>query len=452
MFLCQRGEPVAQPALDRAGLVGDISSRTWTAHSWASASSSPARASRTTRTSVKPSSDREAATSSAIVALGENHQVVAHPPSMRISSDVAASRRPWPAAGGRRTGDLTGWCHEEIAFPQVGEEPEGVPVGLTRFAWLSIAAALVTIALKASAYRLTGSVGLLSDAAESVVNLVAAVVALIALRVAARPADDNHHYGHGKAEYFSAGIEGLMIFVAAAVILVSAVDRFLHPVGHRERRASAWPSRPSPRSSTARSGCCCSAPGRAHRSVTLTADGKHLLTDVWTSVGVIVGVLLVALTGWQRLDPVVAALVGVNILITGYRLVSQSVTSLLDAALPEEDVVRLTAVLDRLRTADVDFSDLRTRESGRHRFVALTVLVPGSWTVEQAHDVADEVESAIAADLAHTEVQTHIEPHARHAAGATGRGDRAVAVPLRMAPGVSGRRRTRNATAGCAGR
>ena len=140
--------------------------------------------------------------------------------------------------------------------------------------------------------------------------------------------------------------------------------------------------------------------GRAHRSVTLTADGKHLITDVWTSVGVIVGVLLVALTGWQRLDPVVAALVGVNILITGYRLVSQSVTSLLDAALPEEDVVRLTAVLDRLRTADVDFSDLRTRESGRHRFVALTVLVPGSWTVEQAHDVADEVETAIAADLA----------------------------------------------------
>ena len=139
--------------------------------------------------------------------------------------------------------------------------------------------------------------------------------------------------------------------------------------------------------------------------------------------------LLVALTGWQRLDPVVAALVGVNILITGYRLVSQSVTSLLDAALPEEDVVRLTAVLDRLRTADVDFSDLRTRESGRHRFVALTVLVPGSWTVEQAHDVADEVESAIAADLAHTEVQTHIEPHARHAAGATGGG--AVPSPYR---------------------
>src|SRR6478735_2284142 len=239
---------------------------------------------------------------------------------------------------------------KRIAFPQVGEEPGGASPGLTRFAWLSIAAAVVTISLKTSAYLLTGSVGLLSDAAESVVNLVAAVVALIALRVAARPADWNHHYGHGKAEYFSAGIEGLMIFVAVGLLLIRA--------------------------------------GRAHRSVTLTADGKHLITDVWTSAGVIVGVFLVALTGWQRLDPIVAALVGVNILVTGYRLVSQSVTSLLDAALPEEDLTRLTAVLDRLRTPDVDFAHLRTRESGQHRFVSLTLLVPGSWTVERAHDVA----------------------------------------------------------------
>ena len=221
------------------------------------------------------------------------------------------------------------------------------------------------------------------------VNLVAAVVALIALRVAAKPADANHHYGHGKAEYFSAGIEGLMIFVAAAVILVSAVNRFLHPSAIESVGIGLAISTVASVVNGA-VGLLLIRAGRAHRSVTLTADGKHLLTDVWTSVGVIVGVLLVALTGWQRLDPVVAALVGVNILITGYRLVSQSVTSLLDAALPEEDVVRLTAVLDRLRTADVDFSDLRTRESGRHRFVALTVLVPGSWTVEQAHDVADE--------------------------------------------------------------
>ena len=136
-----------------------------------------------------------------------------------------------------------------------------MPVGLTRFAWLSIAAALVTIALKTSAWQLTGSVGLLSDAAESLVNLVAAIVALIALRVATRPADENHHYGHGKAEYFSAGIEGLMIFVAAAVILFSAVEPVPAPLGHSRASASASPSRPSPRSSTVPSGCCCFAPG-----------------------------------------------------------------------------------------------------------------------------------------------------------------------------------------------
>jgi cation diffusion facilitator family transporter len=308
---------------------------------------------------------------------------------------------------------------KRIAFPRVGEEPGGGPAGLTRFAWLSIAAAVVTITLKASAYLLTGSVGLLSDAAESVVNLVAAVVALIALRVAARPADWNHHYGHGKAEYFSAGIEGLMIFVAAAVILVSAVDRFLHPSAIESVGIGLAISTVASVVNGA-VGLLLVRAGRAHRSVTLTADGKHLLTDVWTSVGVIVGVFLVALTGWQRLDPVVAALVGVNILVTGYRLVSQSVTSLLDAALPEPDLARLTAVLDGLRTPDVDFADLRTRESGQHRFVSLTLLVPGSWTVERAHDVADDVEAAIAADLTGTDVQTHIEPQLRRPAGTAG--------------------------------
>jgi cation diffusion facilitator family transporter len=322
---------------------------------------------------------------------------------------------------------------KQIAFPQVGEEPRGAPVALTRFAWLSIAAALVTIALKVSAYRQTGSVGLLSDAAESLVNLVAAVVALIALRVAARPADDNHHYGHGKAEYFSAGIEGLMIFVAAAVIMVSAVERFLHPSPLESVGIGLAISTVASVVNGA-VGMLLVRAGRTHRSVTLTADGKHLLTDVWTSVGVIVGVFLVALTGWERLDPVVAALVGVNILVTGYRLVSQSVTSLLDAALPEQDLARLTAVLDRLRTPDVDFTDLRTRESGQHRFVSLTLLVPGSWTVERAHDVADDVEAAIAADLTGTDVQTHIEPRVRHPAGTAGdqrAGERPAGPPYR---------------------
>ena len=296
-----------------------------------------------------------------------------------------------------------------IAFPQVGVEPKGVSPGLTKFAWLSIAAAVVTIGLKSGAYLLTGSVGLLSDAAESLVNLVAAVVALIALHAAALPADENHNFGHGKAEYFSAGIEGLMIFVAAGVILVSSVERFLHPAALQSVGFGLAISTVATGVNWA-VGLLLLRAGAAHRSVTLAADGKHLLTDVWTSAGVIVGVLLVGLTGWQRLDPIVAAIVGVNILLTGFRLVSASVTSLLDAAMPPDDLARVTAVLDEKRTAEVDFADVRTRESGRHRFVSMTVLVPGSWTVEQGHEVTEAVEAAIANDLPDTAVQTHLEP------------------------------------------
>jgi len=299
---------------------------------------------------------------------------------------------------------------KKIAFPHVGAEPEGASPQLTKFAWLSIATALMTIGLKSGAYLVTGSVGLLSDAAESLVNLVAAVVALIALTVAARPADDNHHFGHGKAEYFSAGVEGMLIFVAATFILVTSIPRFLHPVALESVGIGLSISTVASALNGA-VGVYLIRTGLRHRSVTLTADGKHLLTDVWTSVGVIIGVLLVALTGWQRLDPVVAMLVAVNILWTGYRLVSQSVTSLLDAALPEQDVARVNAALDRLRTTEVAFAELRTRESGRHRFVTLTVLVPGNWTVDRGHQVADVVEAAIGEALPDTAVQTHVEPH-----------------------------------------
>ena len=315
-------------------------------------------------------------------------------------------------------GDLIGarLCQSDLmkrmAFPQVGAEPGGAPPRLTTFAWLSIAAALVTIALKSGAYLLTGSVGLLSDAAESGVNLIAAVVALIALHVAARPADDNHNFGHGKAEYFSAGIEGLMIFVAAGFILVTSVQRFMHPTALESVGLGLAISTLATAVNGA-VGMLLLRAGATHRSVTLTADGKHLLTDVWTSFGVIVGVLLVGLTGWERLDPIVAALVGVNILVTGFRLVSQSVTSLLDAAMPAKDLARVTAVLDRMRTDEIDFANVRTRESGRHRFVSFTVLVPSDWTVERGHDLADDVEMAISGDLPDTDVQTHLEPRPR---------------------------------------
>ena len=280
---------------------------------------------------------------------------------------------------------------------------------LTHYAWLSIGAALATITLKAAAYFVTGSVGLLSDAAESVVNLVAAVIALIALKVAARPPDARHHYGHGKAEYFSAGLEGLMIFLAAAVILASAVQRFIHPVA-LERIGLGLAISAVATAVNGAVGLVLIRAGRTHRSATLTADGKHLMTDVWTSAGVLVGVLAVALTGWERLDPVVAAIVGLNILVTGYRLVVGSAGALLDAALTPQEIATVTAVIDRFRSPEVDFHGLQTRGSGRQRFVAVHVLVPGAWTVFRGHDLLEEIESTIRSALPDTAVQTHLEP------------------------------------------
>ena len=249
----------------------------------------------------------------------------------------------------------------------------------------------------------------MSDAAESVVNLVAAVIALVALTVAERPADHNHHYGHGKAEYFSAGIEGLMIFVAATLIIVSAVQRLLNPQA-LEKLGIGLAITLLATAVNGAVGWLLIRVGRTHRSASLVADGKHLMTDVWTSVGVVVGVGVVAVTGWLPLDPLVAIAVAVNILWTGWRLVASSTTSLLDAALLPADVALVTAVLDRHRSDDVDFHGLQTRESGRQRFVSVHVLVPGAWQVQHAHDVVEMVEADIRVALDQVIVSTHIEP------------------------------------------
>lgn len=283
------------------------------------------------------------------------------------------------------------------------------PVDLTKFAWLSIAAAILTIALKSGAWWMTGSVGLLSDALESGVNLVAAIVALISLRAASMPADANHQFGHTKAEYFSAAIEGGMIFVAAAAILYTSVERFLNPqplenvgvgllislVASVINGAVAW---------------VLLRKGREHRSLTLVADGKHLLTDVWTSAGVVVGVLLVWLTGWERLDPVVAFAVGINIILTGWHLLQQSTDGLMDVSWPKEDNEKLAALV-AARTSDVvSVHGLRTREAGRRRYVEMHVLVPGAWSVKRGHDKAEEIEAAIHNAFEHVSVSTHLEP------------------------------------------
>ncbi|MGW3481600.1 cation diffusion facilitator family transporter [Rhodococcus indonesiensis] len=281
---------------------------------------------------------------------------------------------------------------------------------LFRFMLLSLAAAVVTIVLKASAAWATGSVGFLSDALESGVNLVAAVVALIALRVAARPPDASHHFGHGKAEYVSALVEGAMIFVAATAIIWTAVERLISPV------PLVQPGLGLALSTVASVinlgvGLTLLRVGRTHRSITLVADGKHLLTDVWTSAGVIVGIALVAVTGWEPLDPIVALAVGVNILWTGYRLLRGSVSGLLSAALPQHEQDQVNAVLDGFRAeCPVEFAPLRTVESGRQRQVFVVVTVPGDWTVRTAHDMADRIEAAIDAVLPHTETFIHVEP------------------------------------------
>ena len=283
------------------------------------------------------------------------------------------------------------------------------PVDLTRFAWLSIGAALLTIALKTFAWRITGSVGLLSDAAESLVNLVAAIVALVALTVAIRPPDKNHHFGHSKAEYFSAATEGVMIFVAAAVILFSAVQRFLNPQPLENVGVGLAVSVAA---SVVNGGVAMVLlrAGSRYRSITLVADGKHLMTDVWTSVGVVVGVLLVALTGWERLDPVVAFAVGLNILVTGSRLVRGASAGLMDVSLPKEDNELIRTVLDRFTSAEVSWHRLLTREAGNRRFMQFDLLVPGEWTVQRGHDLVEDITDALVAEFPDIDVICHIEP------------------------------------------
>lgn len=296
--------------------------------------------------------------------------------------------------------------HPDTAAPRPAP---GTKVDLRKFAWLSIVTAILTIVLKTGAWAMTGSVGLLSDAAESTVNLVAAVVALIALTVAARPATERFLYGRAKAEYFSAAVEGLMIFVAAAVIMVTAVERFVNP-------------RPLENlgiglvivviASVLNGGVALVLlrAGRAHNSITLRADGKHLMTDVVTSAGVLVGVGLVALTGWERLDALVAFAVGINIIITGISLLTESVSGLLDKALPDEDHEIITEILRRRTDETVTFHGLQTREAGQERFMSVHVLVPDEWTVKQGHDYIEELEGELKGCLPGLTLLTHLEP------------------------------------------
>ena len=277
------------------------------------------------------------------------------------------------------------------------------------YAFVSIAAAIVTIALKFGAYLLTGSVGLLSDAIESIVNLVAGVVALWALTYAAKPADAEHAFGHSKAEYFSSGAEGALIVVAAISIAFEAWGRLLHPEPLTQLGLGLALSL----FATAINGVVAFVllrAGRRLRSITLRADAHHLFTDVVTSGGVVLGILLVKVTGALVLDPIVALLVAVNIVWTGFRLLRETGSALLDAALPKEEIDAILLILNEYKRQDIQFHALRTRIAGTRRFVSFHVLVPGSWTVQQGHDLCEAIELAISRALPVTHVTTHLEP------------------------------------------
>ncbi|MDR0528703.1 MAG: cation diffusion facilitator family transporter [Zoogloeaceae bacterium] len=280
---------------------------------------------------------------------------------------------------------------------------------LTSYAWLSIAAALLTIGLKTAAWRLTGSVGLLSDALESLVNLAGAAMTLWMLSIAAQPEDEKHAHGHSKAEYFASGFEGCLILLTALLIMVVAAERFFHPEALTEVGLGAAVSMLSALVNfiVAR---ILAAAGRRRNAIALTADARHLMTDVWTSLGIIAGVLAVKASGWLWLDPLFAVLVAIYIAWTGAELLSLSVSGLMDKAVAPEKIAAIEAALAPYRAAGVGFHALRTREAGARVFVSLHVLVPGKWSVQKGHDTAEGVEAAIRGALSGAHVLTHVEP------------------------------------------
>ncbi|MHB1168343.1 MAG: cation diffusion facilitator family transporter [Longimicrobiales bacterium] len=280
---------------------------------------------------------------------------------------------------------------------------------LKRYAWLSIAAAVATIGLKGGAWLLTDSVGLLSDAAESLVNLVAAIVALYALSVAEKPADDEHAYGHTKVEYFSSGFEGALILVAALAIGVAAFQRLLDPHPVRELTAGATIALVASAINLFVARVLLRA-ARRHGSIALEADAKHLMTDVWTSIGVVIGLAGAALTGWDILDPLLALAVTGNILYIGISLLRRSAMGLLDTSLSSEMRTRILDVLDEYETHGVHYHALRTRRAGARRFISFHVLVPGEWTVQQGHDLLEVIEERIRNAVPNSTVFTHLEP------------------------------------------
>jgi cation diffusion facilitator family transporter len=284
-----------------------------------------------------------------------------------------------------------------------------LPASLKRYAWLSIAAALATILLKGWAWWLTGSVGLLSDALESIVNLAGAMMALAMLTLASLPADDNHSHGHGKAEYFSSAFEGFLILIAAVGIGYAAIERLFNPQPLEAVGIGLVVSVIATVINLATSRILMGV-GRKFKSITLEADAHHLLTDVWTSVGVIVGVGLVWVTGWLWLDALIALLVAMNIVWTGWQLLQRSAAGLMDVSIPEDEIKAIENVLDGYRRQGLEFHALRTRQAGTRAFISFHLLVPGAWTVQHGHDWSERIEADIRRAVMHAHITTHLEP------------------------------------------
>lgn len=281
---------------------------------------------------------------------------------------------------------------------------------LDKFLYLSIAAAMVTILLKFYAYHVTGSMGFLSDALESIVNLFAALFALIMLRVSQKPADDGHVFGHSKAEYFSSATEGALILIAAFSIIRTAIPRILEPASLENINTGLLFSLLASAVNLV-VGLTLITNGRKRKSLVLEADGRHLMTDVWTSVGVIAGIVMVKFTGWLIIDPIIAILVALNIIYTGYKLISRSASGLMDSTIPAEDLEKVTIYLDSLKENEIEYHSLLTRMAGQRKFISMHLLVPGEWSVKQGHDWADQVEETIIGLFDEpVTVSTHIEP------------------------------------------
>lgn len=291
-----------------------------------------------------------------------------------------------------------------------GSSPPTLPPSLRRYIYLSIAAAISTISLKGVAYYLTGSVGLLSDALESLVNLAAALLALLLLTIAERPPDEEHAYGHTKAEYFSSAAEGTLILLAAYSIVATAIQRILEPQPLENIGVGLVISVAASAINFGVARVLMQA-GRRYHSITLEADAYHLMTDVWTSAGVVVGVIAVALSGWLILDPLVALAVAANVIWSGVQLMRRSALGLLDSAIPQEERQQVAEVLNRYAPQGVQYHSLRTRQAGQRRFISVHVLVPGKWTVQRGHNLLEQIERDVRNALpGPTTILTHLEP------------------------------------------